>query len=130
MPRPESARHSKSRANRDVDIRRELARAVVTRGWGLLELRPDAHEPRGRLPAGHDDRRSSPGRRPPRCVTSLAIADKELRSYFASPIAYILIGLFALLFGWFFYVYLDGVRAAERTDDAVRRRRRRRTSTR
>ena len=36
----------------------------------------------------------------------LAIADKEMRSYFASPIAYILIGLFALLFGWFFYVYL------------------------
>jgi ABC-2 type transport system permease protein len=36
----------------------------------------------------------------------LAIADKELRSYFASPIAYIIIGLFALLFGWFFFVYL------------------------
>jgi ABC-2 type transport system permease protein len=36
----------------------------------------------------------------------LAIAEKELRSYFASPIAYIIIGLFALLFGWFFYVYL------------------------
>ena len=36
----------------------------------------------------------------------LAIADKELRSYFASPIAYIIIGLFALLFGVFFYVYL------------------------
>jgi ABC-2 type transport system permease protein len=36
----------------------------------------------------------------------LAIADKELRSYFASPIAYIIIGLFALLFGWFFYMFL------------------------
>jgi len=36
----------------------------------------------------------------------LAIAEKELRSYFASPIAYIIIGLFSLLFGWFFYVYL------------------------
>jgi ABC-2 type transport system permease protein len=35
-----------------------------------------------------------------------AIAGKELRSYFASPIAFIIIGLFALLFGWFFYVYL------------------------
>ena len=50
----------------------------------------------------------------------LAIADKELRSYFASPIAYILIGLFSLLFGWFFYVYLHGVRPAEPADDAVR----------
>ena len=36
----------------------------------------------------------------------IAIADKELRSYFASPIAYIIIGLFALLFGWFFYMFL------------------------
>ena len=36
----------------------------------------------------------------------LALAEKELRSYFASPIAYVIIGLFALLFGWFFYVYL------------------------
>src|SRR4051812_22281808 len=31
----------------------------------------------------------------------LAIAHKELRSYFASPIAYIVIGLFALLYGYF-----------------------------
>ena len=37
----------------------------------------------------------------------LAIAGKELRSYFASPIAYVIIGLFALLFGQFFYAYLD-----------------------
>jgi gliding motility-associated transport system permease protein len=32
----------------------------------------------------------------------LAIAQRELKSYFASPIAYIVIGFFALLFGWFF----------------------------
>jgi ABC-2 type transport system permease protein len=37
----------------------------------------------------------------------LAIAGKELRSYFASPIAYVIIGLFALLFGWFFYAFLN-----------------------
>jgi gliding motility-associated transport system permease protein len=36
----------------------------------------------------------------------MAIAGKELRSYFSSPIAYVIIGFFALLFGWFFYVYL------------------------
>ena len=36
----------------------------------------------------------------------LAIAHKELRSYFASPIAYIVIGSFALVFG-FFYVVME-----------------------
>jgi ABC-2 type transport system permease protein len=36
----------------------------------------------------------------------LAIAHKELRSYFSSPIAYIIIGFFALPFGVFFYLYL------------------------
>src|SRR5215204_3110373 len=36
----------------------------------------------------------------------LAIAGKELRSYFASPIAYVIIGLFALLFSLFFNAYL------------------------
>ncbi len=37
----------------------------------------------------------------------IAIADKELRSYFASPIAYIIVGFFALPFGVFFYLYLE-----------------------
>ena len=37
----------------------------------------------------------------------LAIAQKELKSYFASPIAYIVIGLFALLFGYFYAVMLQ-----------------------
>ena len=37
----------------------------------------------------------------------LAIAQKELKSYFASPIAYIVIGLFALFYGYFFAVYLQ-----------------------
>src|SRR5262245_49817646 len=36
----------------------------------------------------------------------LAIAGKEIRAYFASPIAYVLVGLFALLFGYFFYAIL------------------------
>lgn len=38
---------------------------------------------------------------------ALAIAHKELRAYFASPIAYIVIGFFALLFGWFYIGILD-----------------------
>ena len=36
----------------------------------------------------------------------LAIAQKELRSYFASPIAYIVLGFWALLYGWFFITIL------------------------
>ena len=40
----------------------------------------------------------------------LAIAQKELKSYFASPIAYIVIGLFALLYGYFYAVMLQCVR--------------------
>ena len=36
----------------------------------------------------------------------LAIAHKELKAYFASPIAYIVIGFFVLLFGFFFYTLL------------------------
>jgi ABC-2 type transport system permease protein len=35
-----------------------------------------------------------------------ALAQREVNAYFASPIAYVLIGFFALLFGWFFYVPL------------------------
>ena len=37
----------------------------------------------------------------------LAIANKELRSYFASPIAYIVLGFFALLYGWFYVTILN-----------------------
>jgi ABC-2 type transport system permease protein len=32
----------------------------------------------------------------------LAIAHKEFKSYFASPIGYVLVGFWALLYGWFF----------------------------
>ena len=37
---------------------------------------------------------------------TLAIAHKELKGYFASPIAYIVLGFFALMFGFFFYSLL------------------------
>jgi ABC-2 type transport system permease protein len=36
----------------------------------------------------------------------LAVAGKEIRAYFVSPIAYVVIGLYTLLFGYFFYVML------------------------
>lgn len=37
----------------------------------------------------------------------LAIAHKELKAYFSSPIAYIVIGLWALLYGYFFVAILN-----------------------
>ncbi len=36
-----------------------------------------------------------------------AIAQKEIRSYFASPIAYVVVGLFAVLFGYFYIIALS-----------------------
>jgi ABC-2 type transport system permease protein len=38
---------------------------------------------------------------------TLAIAQKELRSYFTSPIGYIAVGVFALLYGYFYVAMLD-----------------------
>jgi ABC-2 type transport system permease protein len=37
------------------------------------------------------------------------ICRKEMRSYFASPIAYLLLTMFAFIFGWFFWNVLDYV---------------------
>src|SRR5438128_355851 len=37
----------------------------------------------------------------------LAIAHKELKSYFASPIAYVVIGFFVALYGYFYVVMLQ-----------------------
>ncbi len=37
----------------------------------------------------------------------LAIANKELRSYFVSPIAYVVVGFFAILFGYFYVASLS-----------------------
>src|SRR5262245_55712836 len=36
----------------------------------------------------------------------LAIAHKERKGYFSSPIAYVVIGLYAVMFGYFFYPLL------------------------
>ena len=37
----------------------------------------------------------------------VTIAGKELRSYFGSPVAWVLMGFFAVIFGYFYNVYLD-----------------------
>src|SRR6266568_7732306 len=50
-------------------------------------------------------RRQRPGGKR-RMRNILAIANKELRSYFASPIGYIVVGVFALLYGYFYIAIL------------------------
>ncbi len=66
---------------------------------GTARAPADADEPRGGVPVAHH-RKTCPRRpqpeRNPRMSNVLAIAHKELKSYFASPIAYIVIGSFAL----------------------------------
>jgi ABC-2 type transport system permease protein len=37
---------------------------------------------------------------------ALAIAGREVKAYFASPIAYVMVGFFALIYGWFFGLFL------------------------
>ena len=37
----------------------------------------------------------------------MAIAEREIRAYFSSPIAYVVIGFFSLLYGYFFYALLS-----------------------
>ena len=95
-------------SERGRDVRRELAQAIVGARLRPARAAADAHEPRGDLPAADDHRTNASPRRPTRAVTYLlAIAGRELRSYFASPIAYIVVGLFALIFGCFFYTILS-----------------------
>ena len=43
----------------------------------------------------------------------LAIAQKELRSYFFSPIAYVVIGFFVFIFGYFFAANLAAFLASD-----------------
>ena len=104
-------------------MRRELAATIVGRGWGLLELRPmrmslediflsltteDAASAAPEPAAEADSPLRLPTKRGGRqCVTSLPSPAKSCARYFASPIAYIVIGFFALLFGYFFYALLS-----------------------
>ena len=80
------AADSRSRASAARDVRRELARAVVSRGWGLLELRPMrmSLEEIFLQVTTEETRAPSRGRRGGRAAMNsvrniLAIADKELR---------------------------------------------------
>ncbi len=99
-------------AEAGADVRSELARAVVERRARPARPPADGHEPRGDLPPPDDDRRARGGRSPPRrrrneTVTALrnvaAIFQKEWHHYFGSPIAWVALFVWTMLFGIFFY---------------------------
>src|ERR1700681_2315177 len=93
-------------------IRPELARAVVEAGWNLNELHAVGLSleeifleltgaPKADVAARHHSRRLCGRQR----MNTLTILRKELNSYFRSPIAYGVMFFFAVISGYFFYVY-------------------------
>ena len=88
-------------ARREALMRGDLARAVVEAGWDLNELRPAAmslEEVFLQLTGSEAGARKSSN--PPEVIASMRnvwiICRKELRSYFASPVAYLLLTMFGL----------------------------------
>ncbi len=100
-------------------VRPDLARAVVQAGWNLTELRPvgeSLEEIFLELTKSEATRPTQRRRTGSPMRNILTICGKELRSYFTSPIAYLLMALFGLIFGYFFYsatayFVLAGIRA-------------------
>ena len=89
-------------------MRGDLARAVVESGWDLNELRPSAmslEEVFLQLTGSEAGNREA--NKPAEEVQAMRnvwiICRKELGSYFASPVAYILLTMFGLIFGFFFW---------------------------
>ena len=95
------------------DIREEVARFAVRNDWGLLEMKPVSMTLEDvflRL-TQHEDGLSEPDATTEfnqhRLITPVqAIIAKELRSYFVSPIVYVVGGVFLLTFGFLAYLYI------------------------
>src|SRR5436190_15638802 len=67
---------------------------------------PGRHQPGRHLPAIDRSGIESGWRfRRVQVKNIIVICRKELKSYFASPIAYLLMAIFAVIFGFFFYSY-------------------------
>ena len=92
-------------------VRPELARVVVQSGWNLHELHGISMSLEDiflQLTGGHGiavpSCETTGGRRRRQAMKNIwVICRKELKSYFASPIAYLLITVFAVIFGYFFW---------------------------
>ena len=89
-------------------VRGDVARAVVESGWDLNELRPAAMSLEeiflqltgSEAPA---EMEAVAAGRSEAMRNIWIICRKELRSYFVSPVAYILLVMFAVIFGFFFW---------------------------
>ena len=98
---------------RGRDVRGEIVQLAAAQRWGLLELRQvgmTLEEVFMRIVAGEETRRSGAGdagagarRGGGGRVRIWPIFKKELRLYFTSPVAYVLLTIFLLIAGWFFY---------------------------
>ncbi len=89
-------------------IRADLARTVVSSGWALTEMRAvglSLEDIFLQLTAAEqkDQKEAAEGRGGRQVTNILLICKKELKSYFASPIAYLLMAFFGLIFGFGFY---------------------------
>ena len=94
--------------SKDRSIRGDLARAVVESGWDLNELRAAAMsleeiflQLTGARSTAEMEAVAAGGQKSMKNIW--IICRKELRSYFASPVAYILLVMFAVIFGFFFW---------------------------
>ena len=86
---------------KDRDLRAELAAAIAAAQWPLLELASGRACPRRYLPQPGCRARAPTHGAP--TMKFLVVCRRELRSYFGSYIAYILLAIFLLLSGYFFY---------------------------
>ena len=87
-------------------VRADLARAVVSAGWNLSELRAVGFSLEDiflQLTAAESKDAAAAANKGGKMKNIWIISKKELKSYFASPIAYLLMAFFALIFGFGFY---------------------------
>ena len=89
-------------------VRPDLARAVVHAGWNLVELKAMGESLEEIfLELTRSETKAVPEttarRRQYQMRNIITICRKEIGAYFASPIAYLLMALFGLIFGFFFY---------------------------
>jgi len=85
-------------SKKDRDVRKDVAAAVVHQNWGLLELAAGGLDVGGRICAPRHRGEGEHG-----MSSFWPIFKRELRAYFVSPIAYVVMVMFLTIAGYFFY---------------------------